>query len=141
MFSSRGAAYADFDNDGDMDIVYTNMDAAPNLLENISSPQHWVTIRTIGSRSNRDGIGARVKLTAGDLVQYASVRSGESYLSGNDPRVHFGLAQKSSIDGVEIRWPSGQIDRLPSAPLDRILIVEEGKGITQVLEARKKLVK
>src|SRR5437773_12577613 len=65
MFSSRGAAYADFDNDGDMDIVYTNMDAAPNLLENISSPQHWVTIRTVGTRSNRGGSGARLKLTAG----------------------------------------------------------------------------
>ncbi len=141
LFSSRGAAYADFDNDGDIDIVYTNMDAAPTLLENVSSPQHWVTIRTIGTRSNRDGIGARVKLTAGDLVQYATVRSGESYLSGNDLRVHFGLGQKSSINGLEIRWPSGQIDRLRRVPLDRILIVEEGKGITQVIEARKHLAK
>jgi hypothetical protein len=141
LFSSRGAAYADFDNDGDIDIAYTNMDAAPTILENVSSPQHWVTIRAIGTRSNRDGIGARVKLTAGDLVQYASVRSGESYLSGNDPRVHFGLGQKSSIEGLEIRWPSGQIDQLRSVPLDRILIVEESKGITQVLEPRKRLAK
>jgi hypothetical protein len=141
VFSSRGAAYADFDNDGDIDMVYTNLDASPTLLENISNPQHWVTIRTIGTRSNRDGIGARVKLTAGDLVQYASVRSGESYLSGNDPRVHFGLGQKSNIDGLEIRWPSGQVDRLRSVPLDRIVSVEEGKGITRVIEPRKPLVK
>ena len=140
-FSSRGAAYADFDNDGDIDMVYTNLDAPPTILENVSNPQHWVTVRTIGTRSNRDGIGARVKLTAGDLVQYASVRSGESYLSGNDPRVHFGLGQKSNIDGLEIRWPSGQVERLRSVPLDRIVSIEEGKGITQVLEARKQLAK
>jgi hypothetical protein len=141
MFSSRGAAYADFDNDGDIDVVYTNMDASPSLLENISSPQHWVTIRTIGTRSNRDGIGARLKLTAGGLVQYASVRSGESYLSGNDPRVHFGLGRKSSIDALEIRWPSGHVDLLRSVPVDRIVTVEEDKGITQMLEPRKQLVK
>ena len=141
VFSSRGAAYADFDNDGDVDLVYTNMDASPTLLENITSPQHWVTIRTIGTRSNRDGIGARLKLTAGDLVQYASVRSGESYLSGNDPRAHFGLGQKTSIGGLEIRWPGGQVDRVPSVPLDRIVTVVEGKGITQVLEPRKQLAK
>jgi len=141
VFSSRGAASADFDNDGDIDMVYTNLDARPTLLENISSPQHWVTIRTIGTRSNRDGMGARVKLTAGELIQYASVRSGESYLSGNDPRVHFGLGQKSNIDGLEIRWPSGQVDRLRSVPVDRILNVEEGKGITQVVQPRKQLTK
>jgi len=136
-FSSRGAAYADFDNDGDIDMVYTNLDAPPTILEDVSNPQHWVTVRTIGTRSNRDGIGARVKLTAGDLVQYAAVRSGESYLSGNDPRVHFGLGQKSNIDGLEIRWPSGQVERLRSVPLDRIVSIEEGKGITKVVEPRK----
>ncbi len=139
VLSSRGAAYADFDNDGDIDIVYTNMEAPPTLLENVSSPRHWVTIKTIGTRSNRDGIGARLKLTAGDLVQYASVRSGESYLSGNDPRVHFGLGQKSSIDELEIRWPSGQLDRLRAVPLDRILIVKESKGITKVMEPHKQV--
>jgi enediyne biosynthesis protein E4 len=137
LYSSRGAAYADFDNDGDIDIVYTSLDATPTLLENITaSPNHWAAVKTVGTRSNRDGIGARLKLTAGDLVQYASVRSGESYLSGNDPRVHFGLGQKSKIDELEIRWPSGQVDRLRNVPADRILTAEEGKGIVRVLEPR-----
>jgi hypothetical protein len=123
-------------------VVYTNLDAPPTLLENVTiSPHHWVTIKTVGNRSNRDGIGARLKLTAGNLVQYASVRSGESYLSGNDPRVHFGLGQKSKIDELEIRWPSGQLERLRTVPLDRILIVEEGRGITQTFEPRAHLTK
>jgi hypothetical protein len=135
LYSSRGAAYADFDNDGDIDLVYTSLDATPTLLENITvSSYHWVTVKTVGTRSNRDGIGARLKLTAGDLMQYASVRSGESYLSGNDPRVHFGLGQKDRIDELEIRWPSGQVERLRNLPVDRILTVEEGKGIVRVLE-------
>ena len=137
VYSSRGAAYADFDNDGDIDVVYTNLDATPTLLENVSaSSHHWVTIHTVGTRSNRDGIGARLKVTAGDLVQYASVRSGESYLSGNDPRIHFGLGPKNKIDELEIRWPSGQVERLRTVPLDRILTVEEGKGITGALKPR-----
>jgi hypothetical protein len=141
VYPSRGAAYVDFDNDGDIDIAYTNLDAPPTLLENVTNTSHhWATIKTIGTRSNRDGIGARLKLTAGNLVQYASVRSGESYLSGNDPRVHFGLGQKNKIDGLEIRWPSGQVERLQTVPVDRILIVEEGKGIMRVLEPRKQSV-
>ncbi len=138
LHSSRGAAYADYDNDGDLDIVYTNMGAPPTLLENTTPPQHWVAIRTVGARGNRDGIGARLKLTAGDLVQYASVRSGESYLSGNDPRVHFGLAQRSRIDELEIRWPGGHVDKLSAVPVDRILTVEEGKGITRVRQPRQR---
>jgi hypothetical protein len=142
LYSSRGAAYADYDNDGDIDIVYTNLDAPPTLLENVTtSSHHWVAIKTVGNRSNRDGIGARLKLTAGDLVQYASVRSGESYLSGNDPRVHFGLGQKNKIDELEIRWPSGGVEQLSKLPLDRILTVEEGKGITRALESRSHLIK
>jgi hypothetical protein len=140
VYSSRGAAYADFDNDGDIDVVYTNLDAAPTLVENISgSSHHWVTIHAVGTRSNRDGIGARLKLTAGDLVQYGSVRSGESYLSGNDPRIHFGLGQKNKIDELEIRWPSGPVERLRSVPIDRILTVEEGRGITRALAPRGRL--
>jgi hypothetical protein len=130
VHSSRGAAYADFDNDGDLDIVYSNLDAPPTLLENISPPSnHWVTIQTIGTRSNRDGIGARLKLTAGDLVQYAGVRSGESYISGNDPRVHFGLGAHAKIDELEIRWPSGLVEKLKAPPADRFLTIKEGKGL------------
>jgi hypothetical protein len=117
------------------------MDAEPTVLENFSNPQHWLTIKTIGTRSNRDGIGARAKLTAGDVVQYASVRSGESYLSGNDPRLHFGLGRLSRIDALEIRWPSGYVERLNSVPVDRIVTIEEGKGVTRVLESRKQILR
>lgn len=137
VYSSRGAAFADFDNDGDLDIAYTNMDAAPTLLENVAaSPNHWIALKLVGTRSNRDGIGARVKITAGGLVEYASVRSGESYVSGNDPRVHFGLGRKDKIDEIEVRWPSGKVERLENVPIDRIVVVEEGKGIVRVLEPR-----
>jgi hypothetical protein len=133
-YSSRGAAYADFDNDGDIDVIYTNLDAPPTLLENITnSTNHWITVKTVGTRSNRDGIGARLKVKAGDLVQYATVRSGESYLSANDPRVHFGMGNKSEIDELEIRWPSGAIDTLQNIQSDQILTVQEGKGIIQTL--------
>jgi hypothetical protein len=132
VYSSRGAAYADFDNDGDLDIVYTNLDAPPTLLENLSSSaQHWITIKTVGVRSNRDGIGARIKLTSGGLVQYASVRSGESYVSCNDPRVHFGLGRNNSVDQLQVRWPSGHIDNVDRPPADKIITVEEGRGIVK----------
>lgn len=142
VYASRGAAYADFDNDGNIDIVYTNLDAPPTLLENAgNSPHHWVAIKTVGNRSNRDAIGARLKIISGELIQYASVRSGESYLSGNDPRVHFGIGEKNKIDELEIRWPSGKVEKLRNLPIDRILMVEEGKGITRVTEPRPHLTK
>jgi hypothetical protein len=128
--SSRGAAWADFDNDGDVDIAYSNVNAAPTLLENITDTRnHWITIKTTGTRSNRDGIGARVMVRAGELEQYATVRAGESYLSGNDPRVHFGLGAHCAADEIEIRWPSGQVDRLRNIPADRILNIQEGGKI------------
>jgi hypothetical protein len=130
LYSSRGAAYADFDNDGDLDIVYTHLGATPTFLENITpSSHHWVTVQTVGTRSNRNGIGARLTLRAGDLIQYATVRSGESYLSGNDPRVHFGLGDKKIIDELEIRWPSGRVDKLTHLDPNQFLRVREGEGL------------
>jgi hypothetical protein len=130
IYSSRGAAYADFDNDGNLDIIYTNLGAAPTLLENVTpSSNNWLTVQTRGTRSNRDGIGARVKLKAGKATQIATVRSGESYLSGNDPRIHFGLGALKVADEIEIRWPSGQVDHLTNVNVGQILTVQEGKGI------------
>ena len=129
-YSSRGAAYADFDNDGDLDILYTNLGASPTLLENITPSKHnWLTIQTLGTRSNRDGIGARLKIKAGETTQITTIRSGESYLSGHDPRAHFGLADHKSVDELEIRWPSGHVDKLVNIDANQIVTVQEGKGI------------
>jgi enediyne biosynthesis protein E4 len=102
-----------------------------------ASPNHWITIKTVGTKSNRDGIGARLKVKSGDQVQFATVRSGESYLSGNDPRIHVGLGASRKVDELEIRWPSGQVDRIPDIPSNQRITVQEGKGIVQASEPAK----
>jgi len=136
-YSSRGAAYADFDNDGDLDIIYTSLGATPTLLENTTPPiNNWITIQTKGTQSNRDGIGARLKLKAGEVTQIATVRSGESYLSGNDPRIHFGLGSRAVVDALEVRWPSGQVDHLGTIEANQFLTVQEGRGIVSAKRQR-----
>ena len=128
--SGRGVAFGDFDNDGDLDIVINNQNDPPTLLRNDGGNRnHWVSIRTIGAISNRDGIGARVVLRAAGRRQIAEVRSGGSYLSQSDLRVHFGLGSATKIDQLEVYWPSGKIDRLQNLPADRFLAIQEGKGL------------
>jgi len=128
--ASRGAAFGDLDNDGMMDVVVENIDGSPSILRNDSpSSNHWVTLQLVGTRSNRLAIGAKVKLVAGALVQIDEVRSGGSYLSQNDMRVHFGLGNAAMIDRVEIRWPSGQSEILQNLAADRFYTVKEGEGI------------
>jgi hypothetical protein len=127
---SRGLATADYDNDGDLEILITNMNDSPELLRHEQkNPNHSILVKTIGSRSNRDGIGAEIKVVAGSLTQYDTVRSGASYLSSSDLRVHFGLGSATSVDRLEVRWPSGQIDSLASVPADQIIVVQEGRGL------------
>src|SRR5215475_9729809 len=110
---SRGAAVGDFDNDGDLDILVNNCGQAPQLLRNDGgNKNHWLEILLIGTKSNRDGVGARVKVVAGDLVLYDQRKGGMSYQSAQDPRLHFGLGQHSSIDLLEIIWPSGANTKL-----------------------------
>jgi hypothetical protein len=129
-YSSRGAAYADFDNDGDLDVVYSNLDAQPTLLENVSTGSNrWLAVKTVGKTGNRDGIGARLRIKAGSRPQYATVRSGESYLSGNDPRVHFGLGPAEEAAELQIRWPGGKEEVFSRIQANQILILEEGKGL------------
>ena len=123
----RAAAFADFDNDGDIDILVTSNGGAPRLLRNDGgNRKHWIQLRLIGVRSNRDGIGARVKLTAAGLTQVDEAKGGMSYQAAHDPRLHFGLDSAARIDSIEIRWPSGQVDRLQDVAADQLVTVKEG---------------
>jgi len=129
---SRGAAIGDFDNDGLLDILVSNNGQPPQLLRNDGgNSNHWMQLYLIGRRSNRDAVGARVKVTAGDLVLYDERKGGMSYQSAQDPRLHFGLGPRSVIDQIEIKWPSGELTRLKNLRADQILAIEEGKGLVQ----------
>jgi hypothetical protein len=135
--SSRGAAFGDYDNDGDIDVLVVNMNEPPTLLRNdTTGGGHWVTLRLAGAvtpgpegTSNRDAIGARVRLTAGGRTQIGEVRSGGSYLSSNDARVHFGLGSADRATRVEIRWPSGRVETFSDVAADRFYLAREGKGL------------
>ncbi|MDE3109341.1 MAG: CRTAC1 family protein [Acidobacteriota bacterium] len=127
---SRGAAIGDFDNDGDLDILVNNNGERPQLLRNDGgNANHWLEILLIGTRSNRDGVGARVTLTAGNLKIYEQRKGGMSYQAAQDPRLHFGLGNRTKVDLLEILWPSRAVTRLSNLPADRILAIKEGEGI------------
>ena len=129
-YVGRGAATADFFNEGRQDVLVNVIDAAPLLLRN-KSPQigHWLLIKTVGTRSNRDGFGARIHLKAGGLTQSAEVRANSSFESASDPRPHFGLGSATQVDSVEIRWPSGAVDKVGPLPADQEVTIEEGRGV------------
>jgi len=128
--SSRGAAFGDFDNDGDIDAVVLNLDDRPSLLRN-DTPRtaHWITLRLQGTKSNRDGIGAKIRVEAGGRRQTAEVRGDGSYLSHHDMRAHFGLGDATRLETIEIRWPSGQIDTAKALAADRFYVAVEGRGL------------
>jgi hypothetical protein len=127
--SGRGCATGDFDNDGDLDVVVNCVNDVPQLLRCDTTLRHtWIKIKCIGTKSNRSAIGARVYCVTGKRKQMDEVRSGGSYISQNDLRIHFGLAKAETAD-IEIHWPSGQVDKLPALAANRIYTVVEGKGI------------
>jgi hypothetical protein len=127
---ARGCAFGDFDNDGHVDILINNLDGPPTLLRNESrNANHWIQVKCVGSRSNRSGIGTRVRLTAGGRTQIDEVMSGSSYYSQNDFRLHFGLGTANTVDSVELTWPSGTKDILRDLSTNRLVVVEEGRGI------------
>jgi hypothetical protein len=128
--SSRGLSVGDLWNDGRVSAVINNMGAPPSLLVNqVRSNNHWIGIRTVGTKSNRDGIGARVTVKAGARTFVDEVRSGSSYISNNDMRVHFGLGAASKVDWVEVRWPGGLTERFEAIVADKIQTVKEGSGV------------
>lgn len=122
----RGAAFADFDNDGAVDILVGNDDDAPALLHNRGSANHFVSLKLTGTRSNRDGIGAKVRLTTGGTTQVEEVQSGGSYLSQSDLRAHFGLGATAVAGILEVRWPSGLTQRFQNIAADRFYELQEG---------------
>jgi hypothetical protein len=112
-------------------VLVINMSDRPTLLRNeTTSGHHWITIRLEGTRSNRDGIGARVRVEAGGRTQSAEVRGDGSYLSHSDVRAHFGLARSTRVDRVEIRWPSGLVETATGLAADRFYVAREGSGVT-----------
>ena len=129
LHASRGVAFGDIDNDGDIDLLISDLDGPPQLLRNDNgNANNSILIKTVGVKSNRDGIGARVKVVAGDLAQIDEVRSGDSYLSQSDLRLHFGLEKRTKIDLIEVRWPSGVVDKITNVGVNRILTIKEGQG-------------
>lgn len=127
--AARGMATADFFNDGQVGIAVNCRGDSPVILRNEGTPNHWLEIFLIGTKSNRDGIGAVLKLTSGGVVQVDQSKGGTSYMSASDPRIHFGLGKRNKIDSLQITWPSGQIDKLTNVPIDTIVTVKEGAGI------------
>jgi len=133
--SSHGTAFADFDNDGDVDIVVTNNNAPSNLLRNEGgNKKNWLNIRLVGTRSNRSAIGARVRIVAAGESQLQQVTSGSSFLSQSDLRLHFGLGAAKSADRLEVLWPSGARDNFPNVPANQFIRIREGSGEIEKIE-------
>jgi hypothetical protein len=131
--NSRGCAFGDFDNDGDVDVLIVNLNEPPSLLRNdVSGGNHWIKVRLIGVKSNRSAIGARVIARYGGKLQAQEVLAQSSFYSVNDRRLHFGLGREQTVN-LEIRWPSGTKDVLANVKPDRIITVKEGLGIISSL--------
>ena len=130
--SSRGCAFGDFDNDGDLDVVVMNMNEPPSLIRaDVSTGNHWLKVKLFGVESNRTAIGARIDLQAGGRRQVQEVQSQSSYYSVNDLRLHFGLGSNSKVDELSVRWPNGLREEFRELPADRLLHIEEGNGIVR----------
>ncbi|MBH81140.1 MAG: hypothetical protein CMQ49_11600, partial [Gammaproteobacteria bacterium] len=128
--ASRGCAFGDYDDDGDVDILVANCGQPARLLRNDGAHRanNWLVIRAVGTRGNQDAIGARITVRAGDWVQVKELRGSASYLSQNDLRVHFGLGGRAEIDELEIRWPGGATERWGRQEANQLLTIVEGSA-------------
>jgi hypothetical protein len=135
-FSSRGAAFGDYDNNGCMDVLVLNMNDLPSLLRNVGgNKQNWIKIKLVGTLCNRTAIGARVRVTTGKHTQMDEVQSGTSVMSQNDLRLHFGLGKVKTVDTIEVKWPTTQkIERFEQIKANQILTIREGQGILATLK-------
>jgi len=130
-YSSRGAAFGDFDNDGGMDVLILNMNELPSLLKNVGgSKGNWIKIKLVGTKCNRTAIGARVRVITGKHIQMDEVSSGTSVMSQNDLRLHFGLGKAETVDVIEVKWPTTQkVERFTQVKANQIIKIREGEGI------------
>ncbi len=139
-YSSRGAAFGDYDNDGDMDALVLNLGDLPSLLRNEGgSRQNWIKLKLIGTLCNRTAIGARVRVVSGTHSQIDEVHSGSSVMSQSDLRLHFGLGKSQVIDLIEVKWPTTQkIERFTKVPANQILTIRESQGIVSAFKPKTK---
>jgi enediyne biosynthesis protein E4 len=126
-WASRGSAVGDLDNDGSLEIVISNMGARPSLLKNLGPRKNWLLVQCVGT-PNADAIGARVRVQIGERKVSGEVQSGSSYLSQGDPRLHFGLGDNSGYQRIEVRWPTGELERFPGGKGNQIVTVKQGAG-------------
>ena len=127
--ASRGCAFGDFDNDGDVDVLVMNMNEPPSLLRNdVTGGHHWLKVLLVGVKSNRSAIGARVTARYGGRTQAQDVTAPSSFYSANDRRVHFGLGAATSAD-LAVRWPNGATEHVPKVEADQLVVIREGAGI------------
>ena len=135
--SSRGVAFGDFDNDGDIDILIMNMNEPPSLLRNdVRGSNHWLKVLLVGTASNRSAIGAQVVAVYGGRRQAQAVLAQSSYLSVNDRRLHFGLGEATSAE-IEIRWPNGGAEKVAGVAADQLVVIKEGSGVVRTEKFRK----
>jgi hypothetical protein len=139
-FSSRGAAFGDYDNDGDIDALVLNLGDLPSLLRNDGgNAQNWIKLKLIGTICNRTAIGARARVVTGTHSQIDEVHSGSSVMSQSDLRLHFGLGKSQIADLIEVKWPTTKkIERFTKVPANQILTIRESQGIVSTFKPKTK---